>query len=196
MKIYIISDRSNEEINLDNQTICKHLKQSGYKVDTSLINSSSKEDALDIEDTFNRNMNSIKKCDLLIAQSTNLSSGVGFMIATALSLKKPVLVLSKEIISHKSSKTLKGAKNRYLVYKSYNNENITRKLDEFLKEVRGIIDTKFILILPPEIERFLQWKSDTDNLHKAQIVRESVEDSIKKDREYQNYLKYMTQHGT
>lgn len=43
---------------------------------------------------------------------------------------------------------------------------------------------KFILILPPDLERYLSWASKHRNVHKAQIVRESILRVMAKDSDY------------
>ncbi len=62
-----------------------------------------------------------------------------------------------------------------------NLEKITRKLRE---------DPKFILIISPEIDEYLEWVSQKRKMHKAQFVRESIKAKMLKDQEYQQVLRF------
>ncbi|MBL8015571.1 MAG: hypothetical protein JNK26_05295, partial [Candidatus Doudnabacteria bacterium] len=87
-----------------------------------------------------------------------------------------------DVIGGNTSKIFKLAK--YSKVEEANNE-----IDQFLKEARDMIDTKFILIISPEIDKYLQWSSEERRMHKAQIVRNAVEDTMNKDKEYKQFRK-------
>ncbi len=46
---------------------------------------------------------------------------------------------------------------------------------------------KFILILPPHIEKYIDWKARDTNTHKAEVVRAAIQNKIKNDKEFKEY---------
>lgn len=76
------------------QTITNLLLLSGHIVPTAHLADSNiyeLEDILSPEQTFERDCQWVKECDVLVAEASTPSHGVGFEIALALSLGKPVL---------------------------------------------------------------------------------------------------------
>ncbi len=133
---------------------------------------------------------SMKEADVLIADITISTAGPGYDIATALNLKKPVLVLKREDDNVKRGPhSITVKKSKLLNYIKYNDENIRKVLRDFLNNSRKLLDTKFILIISPEIDRYLEWAADNKRMHKAQIVREAVEDMMVKDQEFKKAIK-------
>lgn len=50
-------------------------------------------------------------------------------------------------------------------------------------------DTKFILLIPPHLDRYLSWAASAHRTHKSKIVRSSMEKSIENDAAYQLILR-------
>jgi nucleoside 2-deoxyribosyltransferase len=189
MKVFFIADRRAKDKMKVYNDIIKEIEKSGSKVDRSWINRSSEEDSHDIENAYKRNMKSIKEADVVVAEVTELTSGVGFLISTALNQKKPVLALFNKANGGTPSNTLKGSNNKLMDYREYTVNDIPSQIKGFFAKVKGLLDTKFILIISPQIERYLEWSSDFRRMHKAQIVRQAVEDMMDKDREFKAFLK-------
>lgn len=131
---------------------------------------------------------SAKESEILITDITNSSLDSGIEISRSLAENK-VLVLF-----HKDKTTLKSefnkiAKEKNVIVKSYKLNAIDKDLQTALKEASKKIDSKFILIISPEIERYLSWSSKHKRIHKAQLVRNALENMLGKDKDYQNYLK-------
>lgn len=60
------------------------------------------------------------------------------------------------------------------------------KIKEAKKEIKNQSgERKFIMILDSEHKRYLEWCAKHKGVYKAQIVRNAVLDTIKKDKEYQ-----------
>ena len=188
MKAFFISSRINNNLQKVYTQIIKELKTSGVTVDESLIKRTSDQDAQDVELAFKLNMRSIKNADVIIAEVTELSSGIGFLIATALNEKKPVIALHNSEINSKQSKMLKGAQNKLLHFYTYTPESLSETIAKAVSLAKQKLDTKFILIIPAEIDRYLEWASKEKRMHKAQLVREAIDSIIVDDEEYQQYL--------
>lgn len=130
----------------------------------------------------------IQNSDVVIAEGSLASPGLGYDIAKAITMKKPVLVLShKDLIKLGTPHALR-LNSKLLTYKEYNDNNLEKVVENFLKEAKNLLDTKFILIIPAEIDRYLEWASKEKRMHKAQLVREAIDKIIEEDDEYQEYL--------
>ncbi len=189
MKIYLLGIRRQKPLFL---TTKKELSKAGHKINADWLKISAEKDAIEFEKSYERNMKAIKQSDVIIADVSNISSGVGFQIATALKEKKPVLALFNINSKTKPSATLRGSsyKNRLLTYQEYSDQkDFLKKTTNYLREIKKKLDTKFILIIPPEIDRYLEWASKEKRMHKAQIVREAVEKIMKRDKDWKKFLK-------
>ena len=58
-----------------------------------------------------------------------------------------------------------------------------------LKDAKSLADTKFILIIPAEIDRYLEWNVREKGVSKAEITRDSIEKVMHTDEAYSKYLK-------
>lgn len=137
------------------------------------------------------NEKSIRDCDAMVIDITKGSSGVGFQIALGMNEKKATLVMRNKKDARRTrfdSTTANFHKN--VVYREYDStEEITGIIDEFIEDAKQKIDTKFILIIPAEIDKYLNWASDFRRMHKAQVVRQAVEKEMSKDKDWKTYLK-------
>jgi nucleoside 2-deoxyribosyltransferase len=189
MKVFIVgSDRGvKENLDLYNK-IADLIEQQGQNVDRTWITANKESDAGDFHNAYKRNMNSIKSCDVLVAEITQVTSGVGFILSTAINLKKPVLALFNKNAKHLPSTHIKGSDNKLLQYEEYELDSLPDVLKLYFKNVKNLLDTKFILIIPAEIDRYLEWASKEKRMHKAQLVREAIDNIIEDDMDYQNYI--------
>ena len=188
MKIFFIGERRDSASKEVNLKIIKILENLGHIIDKSQVNASHQYDFENFEEAHKRNTQSIKKCDVLVAEISAISGGIGFLIATALNENKPVLALLNKKSSKKASITLKGATNKLFTLIVYEESDLEKNIKEFLTKVKTSLDTKFILIISPEIDRYLEWTSTAKRMHKAQIVRQAVEEMIDRDRDYKLHL--------
>ncbi|HEC63939.1 MAG TPA: hypothetical protein ENI23_01450 [bacterium] len=139
----------------------------------------------DIVDSIKKDEQALKAADMVIADITQSSAGPGYDIANALNLKKPVLVMKRESKEDKRTPhTMTVKDSKLLTFSRYNDTSLEKMLRKFINSARQKLDTKFILIISPEIDRYLEWASDYKRMHKAQIVRNAVEDMLEKDKEY------------
>jgi nucleoside 2-deoxyribosyltransferase len=163
-----------------------HLKKLGHNVvDTTGHNAKSKENA---EKLFSHSDKSLKDTDIVIAEVSKSDSKVGYEIAKAFNEKKFVIALENENAVDKVNPIVHGNTSKNLMHTKYHKDNITAIIEESVKEAAKRLDSKFILIISPEIDRYLDWSSTTKRMHKAQIVRNALEQMMKKDKDYKNYL--------
>ncbi len=146
----------------------------------------------DIVKIIKHNEKLIKTCDAFVVDITNSSGGIGFEVALALNEKKPILALRYKEENKFTSYgpiSARSQKNPLVNYQEYENEKeITQKIDTFLEKAKQKIDTKFILIIPPDIDKYLNWTADFRRLHKAQVVRQAIENEMQKDKDWKEYI--------
>lgn len=132
----------------------------------------------------------LKNSDILIADVTQGSAGIGYNISFAVSLKKPVLVLRKKMKSEKLVHHLiDSGKIKQIKYEEYTTaQDIQEHIKQFIKSSKEIMDTKFIMIISPEIDKYLEWASDYKRMHKAQIVRNAITTYMEADKDWQEFL--------
>lgn len=163
-----------------------HLKKLGHNV---LEHTSGKVENKDhAARLFTNSEKAIKDTDIVIAEVSNSDSKVGFEIARAFNEKKFVIALENVEKAEKVNPIIHGNKTKSLIHKKYSSTDIIAVIESSLKEAASKLDSKFILIISPEIDRYLDWASQTKRMHKAQIVRNALEQTMKKDREYRTYL--------
>ncbi len=106
------------------QKIVDVLKKAGHRVLTEHIAFPSvfeEEKSLTPEEVYDRDLRWLKEADLLIAEVSNPSLGVGYEIARALEMEKPVLcVVQKGIFL---TKMITGNKDPRLTVKEYSTWN-------------------------------------------------------------------------
>jgi nucleoside 2-deoxyribosyltransferase len=190
MKIFLIVSRDGGTSKIEPKSIASILENQGNKVIISVVTDSAITGQEDPVKAYQKNLNQIKKCDFVVAESTASTSGLGFLLSAAVAEKKPVLALNNESVSKLPASQLMGfaAKNKLVSVRNYQKSTLDAVFTEFFGEVRKILDTKFILIISPEIDGYLQWASDNRRMHKAQVVRRAVEKVMNDDKEYKKFV--------
>lgn len=195
MKAYFSATiTKDEKIKKRYANIVKALKKGGVEVSQYGSDKMSPHELLnrtdqEIGDVYKELVSYLKSADVYIAEISEPSVGIGYEINEAINLKKPVLALNHKESAFQPLATIQGLQSRFITYKEYTDDTIEEILEEFLKAAKDKIDTKFILIISPEIDRYLEWAADFKRMHKAQIVRSSVEQEMENDEDYQKYLK-------
>ena len=191
MKIYFTASRAgNKQFGEHYKKIIGAIKKEGFKVQADhIINDAPQPHEKNFHDYYRSAYKWIKEADMVVAEISTPSSGVGHEIFLALNNKKPVLALLNENAVTDRDATLKGNPSKLLVYEKYDDKNLTQVIRKFIGKSKTILDTKFILIIPPEIDRYLEWASDYKRMHKAQVVREAIENFMAKDQDWQDFTK-------
>lgn len=102
------------------QEIVRALAEEGHVVPTAHLAASdvvTVEAVIDAHEVYGRDVGWIRDCDLLVAEASVPSHGVGYEIGFALGLGKPVLVLHQE--GRKLSKMIGGNPDPHLTVRCY-----------------------------------------------------------------------------
>lgn len=121
----------------------------------------------------------LQKCDFLVAEISYPSISVGFEIATALNMAKPVLVLYS---TEKVVPLLGGIEGDQLIIEQYNLTNLKSVIKtslEFLKENK---DLRFTMLLSPKVVRFLNNISKKRAVPKSVYIRKLIEGDMEKEK--------------
>ena len=117
--------------------IVTHLQSAGHEIPTAHL---ADPDVMELEkvtaaeEIYIRDINWINECKALVAEVSTPSHGVGFEIAYALGLGKPVLCCYREGVP--VSKMILGNDSLNLAVRSYQNDDELRELlDQFLADV-------------------------------------------------------------
>ncbi|MAF13639.1 MAG: hypothetical protein CMI53_01970 [Parcubacteria group bacterium] len=138
----------------------------------------------------------LEKMDGLVIEGSKSLAESGYLIAIALTHKKPILYLSekgKQI--NKNLQHLKKDKNtaKYLNLEYYTDNSLHKIILEFLQKVekgegREVPNIKFTLRITSRIERYLHWKTHNTKTTKADFLREWIERLIDDDEGYQKFI--------
>lgn len=133
----------------------------------------------------------IRNADVVVAEASYyVSPGLGFELGYALNEKKPVVLLISSDSDIILSEVIEGNPSKLFSSCRYKNkEDLAKQMDTFFSNAKNIMDTKFILIISPEIDKYLEWAGAERRMHKAQVVREAIENMMNKDKDYKEFLK-------
>jgi hypothetical protein len=119
------------------KSIVDHLLELGHEVPTAHLSDSNVtglEAVVDPIDVFERDYKWVNNCDVLIAEVSTPSHGVGYEVALALEMAKPVLCLHKQGV--RVSKMITGNTKPTIQVTCYKAESeALARIDEFLDHI-------------------------------------------------------------
>lgn len=137
----------------------------------------------------------LEQMDAFIIEGTTSDPEVGFLLAHAIALKKPLLYLYQrgtvpQIFSRLSQRELPS----FVKVHAYEEEKIAGSLLAFLSSIEGVVirevpRIKFTLRITNTIEEFIHFKTHNTKLSKADYLREQIERQMESDQDWQEYQK-------
>lgn len=123
------------------------------------------------------NLEAIAKADVVIAEATETGFGIGYQVAYALQLKKPVLILRNSEANLDSFAS--GLDNVNVTYKEYEEKTLEKHVEAFLN-VNDIStkDMRFNFFIDRPIYNYLRWASLKTGKTKAEVLRALVQKEI------------------
>lgn len=135
----------------------------------------------------------LEQMDAFIIEGTTSDPEVGFLLAHAIALKKPVLYLYRrgtvpQIFSRLSHRELPG----FVHVIAYDEEKLSALVLNFLKSIEGVVirevpKIKFTLRITNTIEEYLHFKTHNTKSSKADYLRERIEKLMETDETWQEY---------
>lgn len=131
----------------------------------------------------NQILHKIKECDVVVAEGTCSSMGVGFLVSTALDFQKPTILLYQGAEPTNLLATLEeGDKLIAIQYKKDSDLNaIIKDALEYASERQ---DVRFNFFVSPEIQHYLDWVAKYKRTPRAVYLRELLERDMKESKEW------------
>ena len=119
-------------------------------------------------------MSWMKKADVVVFEVTKPDISVGFEVATALNLNKPVIILyrrDKGAIPH----ALKGIHTDRLQLLSYDESTLDEMLELALDFAEETSDIRFNFFITPAISAYLDWVAREKKIPRSVFLRHLIE---------------------
>lgn len=123
------------------------------------------------------NLDAISKADIVVAEVGQKSFLVGFQVASALQMKKPILLLSR----HTEVDSALGISNseEIIQFAKYDKRSINTILADFLIDNRrGGKDIRFNFFITRKMLNYLNWASFQTGETKSEIIRKLLQREI------------------
>ena len=192
MRVYFFSPLiSSRELDENYRRILEVLKKAGV-----FVVSSSDEHNTDFKKEELEQMNEageilLDKMDCLVIEASKPDQEIGYLLAYAISQKKPLLYLYQKGTPEKVAYGYLTKKNvpEFVQMKAYSSGDLEQIIIEFINSIGvGIKEKptiKFTLRLTPRMERYLSAKAKKNQLNKADYLREIFEKMMKEDGRYE-----------
>lgn len=128
----------------------------------------------------------IKKADIVVFEASRPDVSLGFEIASALNMSKPVIVLY-----HKSGQVphgLKGIHNDKLQLICYDDQTLEEMLEYSLEYAEESSDIRFNFFIPPRIVQYLDYIAREKKIPRSVYLRTLIEEDMEKNAVQENEL--------
>lgn len=142
-------------------------------------------------DKFFDNTHKILNSDLVIAEVSHPTVGVGYQLFFATLNNKKVLALYNEKSSDKNKiKSIINANSHLMFLRKYNKKSLPNLISNFINGSSHKL-SKFNFVINDELKNYLDWLAmNNPNTSKSVLLREMVINKIMyNDMDYQKYLK-------
>lgn len=193
MRVYLFTPLvASPELNANYRRIVDTLKASGVFVVASADEHNTDFKREELERMQEAGEILLDKMDCIIIEASKPDQEIGYLLAYAISQKKPVLYLFQRGASEGVAHGYLTKKNtpEFIKIVQYTSAALEEKLLEFLNEcstgtiIKEKPNIKFTLRITPHMERYLEWKSKKLKKKKADFLREIVEKIIEGDGEF------------
>ncbi len=195
MKIYYFASQVQKESTRGLQLRLKRLLEQSGIVVMSNLNLTGEAVTSVMERAEELGQSVLDQMDALVIEGSGNDPEIGYLLAYAISTKKPTLYLTEKGSQAKNPLRFLSEKKTpsNITVKNYTATTLENTLQGLLP---GLDDSefnepptiKFTLRITPLIEQYLHWKTHNTKLTKADFLRQLIIDEvIKKDEEYQKY---------
>jgi hypothetical protein len=183
MVIHFIAGKSkiHEEIEYF-ERIAEYIKSSGHFLTRDWVTEMQSSSAPEINwsQLYRETMNDINRADIVIAEATTKSFGVGFQVSSAVRAKKPILLLVRDEVDRNS--ILWGIDEELVQTRLYNTNNLEPQLKHFLQETDSATKEKrFNFLLERGLQNYLTWAAKKTGKTRSQIIRELIISKMESD---------------
>lgn len=193
MRIYFFQPLiSTSELDMNYKRIVETLRQAGV-----FVVASSDENNVDFKKEDLEKMNEsgeilLDKMDCIIVEASKSDQEIGYLLAYAISQKKPLLYLYHKSVPARIARGYLTKKNTpdFIRMAAYSPKDLEQIVLQFVDEVgmgKGIKEKptiKFTLRITSQMERYLDWKSKRKKKSKADFLRNILDELIAKDEDF------------
>lgn len=131
----------------------------------------------------NKILHKIKECDVVVAEVSYSSMGVGFLISSALDFQKPTILLYK---GQKPTNILSilEENDKMVVLEYKDDSDLTKLLKDSLEYAAEKQDVRFNFFVSPEIQQYLDWVAKYKRTPRAVYLRELLEEDMKANKDW------------
>ncbi len=165
--------------------IAQEVKRLGHEIDaTTVLNQDPKE-----MDTWNEQtsldfhkkvMNGMKKADGLLIEASHASIGVGFNLASAVQLGKPVIIFFSGKEEPHLFRTLEKINDKFQVVRYTTIEQLRKEIPPALAFATENQDTRFNFFISPEHAKYLDWIAQTYKMSRSVYLRRLINKEMDK----------------
>lgn len=187
MLVHLVGSRYEITKNIDHlRTLVDVIRSEGHSLADDWVDvayKSQQVEGREFKDTdwsllYKDSVEAINRADVVIAETSTPSFSVGYQVALAVGMKKPILVLNREGVE--KSFFASGIETG-IEYRKYTEESVAEILVTFLKNNDiAIKDMRFNFFIDRPIYNYLRWAAQKTGKTKAEILRELVQQEIDK----------------
>jgi hypothetical protein len=191
MRVAIFGAKFNNDLTDFRNELAEILKKHArVTMDDSYFDSSRDDDISNPEETFLMVQRILYKADAVIIESTRRSDGIGLIVGLAHSLRKPTLLLyDKEVRKDTiSAIAVASTTSKRAFAKRYTKDDLEEHLKTFLGDAKHLISSKFFIVLPPDIAKYLEWYASFYRLPKVERIRDLILEDMKRNKDWKDLL--------
>jgi hypothetical protein len=186
MIVYFIASRKDILTRIEElRRFVKLIHQEGHSLSLDWIESSYDNtlklghDGMDWSVVYKDTIEAITRSDVVIGDASGQSFSVGYQVAEAIQMKKPVLLLHSE--QKEKLPFASGIKEANVVFKTYNKDNLEKIVKQFLEDNDiKTKDMRFNFFIDRNIYNYLRWSSHKTGKTKAEVLRALVQREIER----------------
>lgn len=173
------------------EEIIKVFEKMGHKVVTSFTPGEvwEKRKPRDPQKVYKQTKEGIDEADLVIAEMTNPSFGVGYRLNYALAHNKYALVLYPQGLGVLAKSPLwEGNPSEFLTKKSYSMKNVKEILKNYFESIGKKTNIKINFIISPQLDQYLKWIVFHKETSKSDFIRTLIQEAMGADIKYQRFI--------
>lgn len=160
-----------------------HLTRDWLDKEHDIIRSSEDTSKINWWISTKKDLRTLARADLVIAETTEESLSVGYQIAAAVQLKKPILVLvnNDTLSTTRFSNGISPDFDSFATIKQYDTDNLHAVIEMFIDENKvEKKDKRFNFFINSEIDTYLKRQAHITGKNKSEVLRDLVLKEINK----------------
>ncbi len=130
-----------------------------------------------------RSMRWIKNADVVLFETTKADVSVGYELAVAVNLHKPVVVMYHNE-KGRAPNSIKGVESEKLQITGYDDETLAEILDISLENAHDSSDVRFNFFISPAIGNYLDWIAKNKKIPRSVYLRTLIQNDMEANEEY------------